>query len=410
MPWLPAEQTGATALARMDTGQSHLTSRDRQGASFRHRLPFPDGRGSTKTRKCDRPARVENIRMPINLDRYSRQTLLAQIGPHGQERLARSRILLVGCGALGTVLADQLVRAGIGFLRLIDRDIVELSNLQRQTLFDENDAQNQTPKAIAAAQRLRAVNSEVDIDPIIADVDSDNIETLLDPNDGRRVDLILDGTDNAETRFLLNDVAVKHAIPWVYGGCVGTQGRILSIHPGQTACLRCIFRDPPAAGELPTCSTAGVLASAAAMVASLQAIAAIKILIGNPDPPQLISFDAWLGTYRNISISDARVTDCPACGQRRFEFLDRPSGGPRVLCGRNAVQFQANKERKLDLPSLAVKLDGTGELRPSPHLLRYKPSDDRLIDFSIFSDGRVIVHGTGDVPRARTIYSRYLGG
>jgi adenylyltransferase/sulfurtransferase len=350
----------------------------------------------------------------IQADRYNRQTLLPQIGSRGQERLSRSRVLLVGCGALGTVLADQLVRAGIGLLRLVDRDIVDLSNLQRQTLFDETDARNQTPKAIAAAHRLRAANSQVTIDPIIADVDSDNIDNLIRIGEGgadsQYCDLILDGTDNAETRFLLNDVAVKHGIPWVYGGCVATEGRVLAIQPGKTACLRCIFREPPAAGELPTCSTAGVLAPAAAMVASLQAVAAIKILTGNNDPQALISFDVWSGRYQSLSMAEGRQADCPACGQRRFDFLDRPSGGPRVLCGRNAVQFHANKERKLDLPSLAIKLDGTGELRPSPHLLHYQPSDDRLIDFSIFSDGRVIVHGVGDVPRARTIYARYLGG
>jgi len=347
--------------------------------------------------------------MPI-ADRYARQSLLPQIGSAGQERLSRARILLVGCGALGSVLADQLVRAGIGWMRLVDRDLVELNNLQRQTLFDESDARNQTPKAIAATHRLHAANSEVRIDPVVADVDSANIENLIDAGDDQKVDLILDGTDNAETRFLLNDVAVKHGIRWVYGGCVGTEGRVLPVDPGKTACLRCIFREPPAAGELPTCSTAGVLAPAAAIVASLQVIAAIKFLTGSADSQDLVSFDAWSGRWRDVCVSDSRRADCPACGQRRFEFLDRPSGGPRVLCGRNAVQFQASKERRLDLRLLATKLDGTGEVRSSPHLLRYQPSDDEAVDFAIFSDGRVIVHGVGDVARGRTLYSRYLGG
>jgi molybdopterin-synthase adenylyltransferase len=342
-------------------------------------------------------------------NRYSRQIVLSQIGQEGQERLARSQILLVGCGALGTVLADQLVRAGVGFLRLVDRDIVEWSNLQRQTLFDEADAQAQCPKATAAAGKLRAANSEVAIDPVIADVDSENIEKLIRVGD-RPVDLILDGTDNAETRYLLNDIAVKHAIPWIYGGCVGTEGRVLAIQPGKTPCLRCIFRDPPATGELPTCSTAGVLAPAAAMVASLQAIAAIKILTGRIDSPTLVSFDAWSGHHRRTSLTGGRDPDCPSCGHRRFEFLDQLSRAPRVLCGKNAVQFHARNEGHLNLPTLAHKLNGTGVLHPSTHLLRYLPSDDRSIDLSIFSDGRVIIHGTGDVPRARTIYSRYLGG
>jgi len=342
-------------------------------------------------------------------NRYSRQIMLSHIGEEGQHRLARSHVLLVGCGALGTVLADQLVRAGVGFLRLVDRDIVEWSNLQRQTLFDEADAQTQCPKATAAARKLGAANSEVKIDPVIADVDSENIEKLIQIGD-RRVDLILDGTDNAETRFLLNDIAVKHAIPWIYGGCVGTEGRVLAIEPGKTPCLRCIFRDPPATGELPTCASAGVLAPAAAMVASLQAVAAIKILTGHNDSPSLISFDAWSGQQRRTSLSDALDPNCPACGHGRFEFLDQPSRAPRVLCGKNAVQFHASKQLNFDLPSLVDKLSGRGKLHPSPHLLRYQPSDDRSLDLSIFSDGRVIIHGTGDVPRARTIYSRYLGG
>jgi molybdopterin/thiamine biosynthesis adenylyltransferase len=342
-------------------------------------------------------------------DRYSRQSLLSQIGTEGQARLLSSRVLLVGCGALGTVLADQLVRAGVGWIRIVDRDIVELGNLHRQTLFDESDAKNDTPKAIAAANRLRRTNSQVNIDAIVADVDADNIEKLIVAGDGQRVDLILDGTDNAETRYMLNDVAVKHAIRWVYGGCVGTEGRAMPIDPGTTACLRCIFRDAPAAGELPTCSTAGVLASASAMVASLQAIAAIKFLIGSNQNQQLISFDAWSGRWRSLSTVNARQADCPACGLKQFDFLNQAGGAPRVLCGRNAVQFQASKKQKLDLPLLADSLGGSGEVRKSIHLLRYQPNDDRQIDLSIFSDGRVIVHGVEDVARARTIYSRYLG-
>jgi adenylyltransferase/sulfurtransferase len=347
------------------------------------------------------------IEMP---NRYSRQTLLPQIGSQGQRRLSQSRILLVGCGALGTVLADQLVRAGVGFLRLVDRDIVELSNLQRQTLFDEADAAEQRPKAAAAADRLRRANADVVIDPVITHVDSDNIENLLHLSHAHRIDLILDGTDNAETRFLLNDVAVKHSIPWVYGGCVGTEGRVLPVIPGTTACLRCLFREPPAAGELPTCSTAGVLAAAAAMVASLQAVAAIKILTGQLDSHSLITFDAWSGRFQTVSMSQARDPNCPTCASRIFEFLQQSAAAARILCGKNAVQFQAGKDRRLDLSALALKLNGTGQLRPSPHLLRYQPTDDRLIEFSIFSDGRVILHGTADLSRARAVYSRYLGG
>jgi hypothetical protein len=257
---------------------------------------------------------------------------------------------------------------------------------------------------------LRRINSQITIDPIVADVESDNIEKLIDAGDGRRVDLILDGTDNAETRFLLNDVAVKHAIRWVYGGCVGTQGRVQPIDPGKSPCLRCLFREPPAAGELPTCSTAGVLASASTIVASLQAIAAIKYLTGNTDPLNLISIDVWSGRWRTVDLTDGRRPDCPTCGQRNFEFLDRPGSATRVLCGKNAVQFRASNRSGFDFPSLAAKLAGTGALRQSPHVLKYRPGDNAQIDFSIFSDGRVIVHGIGDTTRARTVYARYLGG
>jgi adenylyltransferase/sulfurtransferase len=347
--------------------------------------------------------------MDMQLDRYNRQMLLPRIGRPGQLRLAESRVLLVGCGALGTVIADQLVRAGVGWLRLVDRDTVELSNLQRQSLFDESDAANETPKAIAAAARLRQFNSQVHIEPVVTDVDSDNIATLLDAC-GRTVDLMLDGTDNAETRFLLNDAAIKWNVPWVYGGCVGTEGRVMAITPGQTPCLRCVFREPPAPAELPTCSTAGVLGSATALVASLQATAAIQLLIGTPPPMQLISFDIWTGRSRAIDLSDAKRTDCPACGQKQFEFLERAADGWRTLCGKNAIQFRAIEPVEFELESLAKALSATGNVVQSPQLLRYQPADDEQVNFAIFRDGRVIIHGVGDPARARTLYARYLGG
>ncbi len=217
--------------------------------------------------------------MPMTQDRYHRQQLLPRMGAEGQSKLAASRILLIGCGALGTVIAEQLVRAGIGFLRICDRDLVELTNLQRQVLFDERDARDELPKAIAAARRLHEVNSTVPIDARVVDVHRGNLEALIGEGTGR-VHLILDGTDNVQTRYLVNDAAVKLGIPWVYGACVGTEGRVMGIVPDGTPCLRCIFNDPPLPGELATCDTAGVLASAASLVASLQAVTAMKILLG----------------------------------------------------------------------------------------------------------------------------------
>jgi adenylyltransferase/sulfurtransferase len=239
-------------------------------------------------------------------DRYHRQTLLRQIGREGQKKLASSRALLVGCGALGTVLAEQLVRAGVGTIRIIDRDVVELTNLQRQTLFDESDAAEGVPKAIAAERRLGAINSAVRIEPIVADFHAGNAEELAG-----RPDVILDGTDNAETRYLINDLAVKHGITWVYGACVGTEGRVMTVRPGDGPCLRCLFPEPPTAGELPTCDTAGVLGPLAGIVASLQAVAAIKLLSGNAAAlgREMTAIDVWSNRIRSIDTTDARRSD-----------------------------------------------------------------------------------------------------
>ena len=256
--------------------------------------------------------------------RYHRQELLPWVGEAGQARLAGSRVLLVGCGALGTTAAEQLARAGVGSITVADRDVVEWTNLQRQTLFAERDVGR--PKAVAAAERLGAVNSSVRVDARVADVDADGVEALaLEP---RPADVIVDGTDNAQTRYLLNDVAVKHGVPWVYGGCVGTDGRVMAVVPGlgETPCLRCVFPDPPAAGELATCDTAGVLGPAASAVASLQAVAALKILTGHAADAagSLLTIDFWRGRHRAIDLTNARRPDCPCCGLRRFDFLDAP--------------------------------------------------------------------------------------
>jgi adenylyltransferase/sulfurtransferase len=344
--------------------------------------------------------------------RYQRQTLLPQIGPAGQDRLARARVLLVGCGALGTVMAEQLVRAGVGMIRIVDRDIVELTNLQRQVLFDEQDVREEVPKAIAAANRLARINSTVTIEPVVADVHAGNVEELAGLVAGPRVDVILDGTDSVETRYLVNDVSVKHALPWVYGACVGTVGRALAICPPATACLRCLFAQPSGAGELPTCDTAGVFSPVPAAVASLQAAAAIKILLGKSEAAgeQLFVMDLWENRLRAISTAHAKRPDCIACGRRHFEYLEHRAGSATLsLCGRNAIQIRPNGKATIDLGELAAKLAAAGTVEKTPYLLRcrlFEPADVKL---TVFGDGRLIVHGTADTDRARSIYSRFIG-
>jgi molybdopterin-synthase adenylyltransferase len=346
------------------------------------------------------------------MDRYQRQTLLPQVGEAGQQRLAGARVLLVGCGALGTVIADQLVRGGIGHLRICDRDLVEETNLQRQVLFDENDARHERPKAVAAKAALSRVNSSVDIETHVVDVHARNIERLAGvEGEFQRVDLILDGTDNVQTRYLINDVAVKHRVPWVYAACVGVEGRAMGVVPGDGPCLRCLFEEPAGTGELATCDTAGVLGSAAGVVASLAVVTAMKILLGRPvsEIAQLNKLDVWANRFHVIDAQDARRTDCPVCGQRRFDFLDQQLAGLAAsLCGRGAVQVRPVAEAKVDLAVLEQKLRAVGQVSRSEYFLRYVPGD-RKESLTIFPDGRALIHGTGDVATARSLYSRYIG-
>jgi adenylyltransferase/sulfurtransferase len=321
-------------------------------------------------------------------------------------------VLLVGCGALGSVIAEQLVRAGIGTLRIADRDIVELTNLQRQVLFDEADVREQTPKAVAAAKRLEQVNSGVTVEPRVTDVNSGNVEELAGvAGSGPRFDLMMDGTDNVDTRYLLNDVATKYRIPWVYGACVGVEGRSWAMYPPATACLRCLFPTPPGPAELPTCDTAGVLGPAATLVASLQVTAALRMLIEGPEVAQpLIAADLWQSRFRTISTSDTKRADCITCGERRFEFLDVSLGSRSThLCGNNAVQVSSKGLCSLDLRRLADKLSVTGTVTRTPYLIRCELRDPAEIKLTVFPDGRAIVHGTGDLDRARSIYARFVG-
>jgi adenylyltransferase/sulfurtransferase len=339
------------------------------------------------------------------MDRYHRQTLLSRIGEDGQRRLQSARVLLVGCGALGTVIADQLVRGGVGMLRLCDRDLVELTNLQRQMLFDEADAAAGTPKAVAAATRMARINSSIVIEPHVVDVHSGNIEPLMDG-----VDLVLDGTDNVETRYLINDAAVKHGIPWIYGGCVGTSGRVATIIPIKGACLRCLFPQPPGPGELPTCDTAGVLAAAASVVASLQVAAAYKVLLGDPSAAEMISIDLWPVRVHAVSIADARRLDCPTCGERKFEFLDARAGAAAAaLCGRNTVQIRpSNAVGAIDFDVITPRLASAGAVERTPFFVRCSPRESKLT-LTLFPDGRAMVHGTSDPAAARSLYARLVG-
>ena len=279
--------------------------------------------------------------------RYSRQVRFAPVGDEGQRRIRAARVAIVGCGALGSVQAEILARAGIGMLRLIDRDIVELSNLQRQFLFDESDAREGLPKAAAAARRLAQVNSEIAIEPVVADLTPSNAAELLE-----NIDLILDGTDNFETRYVLNDVAVRGGIPWIYGAAVGSYGLKLAIMPGRTACFRCIYPEPPA-GAQPTCETAGVLGPVTATIAALQAADALKILAAGADSfvARLTTVDVWSGEIRQID-PPARDPECPCCAARQFVHLDGSRRAPISLCGRNAVQIH-ERSRPLDLAALA---------------------------------------------------------
>ena len=339
------------------------------------------------------------------LARYARQIRFAPFGEEGQRRLLASRALVVGCGALGSVISNTLARAGVGKLRIVDRDFVELNNLQRQVLFDEKDVASQMPKAIAAAEKLRAINSQIEIEPIVADVTPENILSLCDG-----VDCVIDGTDNFETRFLLNDVSVKLGIPWVYGGCIGAEGQTLTILPGDTPCLRCVMSEPPPPGASPTCDTAGILAPIINVIASIQSQEAIKILSGRREAIQrsLLVLDLWDNGVRQIKLTGLREScDCPTCGKREFAWLDGALGSrSAVLCGRNAVQVSGAAGTKLSLEKLEAQLAVVGRVTRNPFLVRAAIGEYIL---TIFPDGRAIIGGTDDITTARSVYAKYVG-
>jgi molybdopterin/thiamine biosynthesis adenylyltransferase len=332
--------------------------------------------------------------------RYSRQSRFAPLGLDGQERIRTASVAVIGCGALGTVEAEILVRAGVGRLRIIDRDFVEWSNLQRQFLFEESDAAEGLPKAIAAARRLARVNSEVTLEPLVADLTPANIDELLEG-----VGLILDGTDNFEARFLINDYAVNAGIPWIYAAAVGSYGLKLAIVPGRTACLRCVYPEPPP-GSQPTCETEGVLAPVTAAIAALAAGDALKLLARGPEAvaTRLTTVDVWTGEVRQ-TVPPARDPDCPCCMKRDFVHLTGQRRAPISLCGRNAVQIH-ERFRPVDLPDLARRLAPLATVRANDFAVR---ASIDAYELTVFPDGRAIIKGTTDPALARSLYARYVG-
>jgi adenylyltransferase/sulfurtransferase len=346
-----------------------------------------------------------NAETPDPLDRYSRQTRFPQLGEDGQRKLMQSRVTLCGCGALGTVLANHLVRAGVGRIRIVDRDFIEVHNLQRQILFDEQDVAENLPKAEAAARKLRKINSAVEIETVVTDIDHTNILGLVED-----ADLIMDGTDNFETRYLINDVAIKLGKPWVYGGVIGSEGQTMTIVPGKTPCLRCLIETAPPPGMTPTCETAGVLGPAVAVIASFEAIEAIKILSGKWEAlnADLIMVDLWDWTFRQLKIANLLgKVDCPCCRHRHFEWLDGALGSHTTsLCGRNAVQVAVRLSDPLNFPEMAQRLSPLGDVRHNAFMLRFAAEGH---EFTVFPDGRAIIKGTNDVAKARTLYSQFVG-
>ncbi|MFC5468385.1 ThiF family adenylyltransferase [Cohnella suwonensis] len=339
--------------------------------------------------------------------RYARQTRFPAIGESGQARLLSSAVAIVGVGALGCVVANHLARAGVGKLTLIDRDVVDRSNLQRQMLYDEADAEDGTPKAVAAAARLKAVNGGIAIEARVADLNAFNAEALLGG-----ADLILDGTDNFGVRYLVNEYSAKHGVPWIYAGAVGASGMTFTVLPGRTPCLRCLFPEMPPGGALDTCETAGVLSPIVDTVSSVQSMEAIKLLTGRTDALRgtLLRIDLWDSQWQSLDVGSARNEACPVCAMRVFELLegDEPAGAASAsLCGRNTVQVSPARPLALDLEAQGNRLRRSGALELTPFSLRLRLRDG--LTFVLFDDGRALVIGSDDPAVARRTYAELMG-
>lgn len=357
-------------------------------------------------------------------ERYSRQILFSQIGREGQEKLSNARVLIVGCGALGASHAETLARAGLGHLRIVDRDFVEFTNLQRQTLFKESDASERLPKAVAAKNRLAEINSEIEVEAVVADVNNSNIESLING-----CDVVLDGTDNFQIRYLLNDACVKHGRTWIYGAVVSSYGATMTVIPGETPCLRCIFDEMPDAGSAPTCDTAGVIMPIVTSISAIQTAEAIKLLVGDMASlhGSLLQIDIWQNDWRKIKlsgrsphdskgISDSESLhdhknvfnpDCITCGKHIYEFLDAENADfTAVLCGRDAVQIAPPKPTAIDLKALAANLAAVSEVKQNEYLVRFTADGHEI---TVFADARAIIKGTDDPTEARSLYARFIG-
>ena len=336
-------------------------------------------------------------------ERYSRQIRFAPIGAAGQQRLQTSRVLVVGLGALGSVAADQIIRAGVGFVRLVDRDFVELSNLQRQSLFDEEDIRSNLPKAAAAEAKLRRVNSSVQIEARVDDVNPANIGDYI-----ADVDLVLDALDNFETRFVINDACAKHRKPWIYTAAVGSYGLVMPILPGTTPCLRCLLGNLPAPGTSATCETAGVIAPITHVIASIQVAEALKFLTGNLDAAdiRLISYDIWSHRFQRIDVGDEAMATCLVCSTGRFEYLNGTPLRTVTLCGRNAVQLIPGVKGDINFAELSKSIAAFGPVQFNDFLLKCSCPPYEL---TLFKDGRAIVKGTEETGLARSVYSKMVG-
>lgn len=337
-------------------------------------------------------------------ERYSRQILFAGIGAEGQRRLRSASAVVVGAGALGALHIETLARAGIGRLRIVDRDVVEMTNLHRQILYTERDAADEVPKAVAAERRVREINSDVDVEGLVEDVNALSVGRLLEG-----VDVVLDATDNFETRYLLNDFSAQRNVPWIYGAVVGGGGATMTIRPGITPCLRCLFETMPEPGSAPTCDTAGVALPAVAVVASVQSAEAIKLLSGRPELLHggLLQLDVWENRWARIGLDGLLERgDCPVCHHRNFEFLESPGQHATTLCGRGAVQVTSARPVRLDLGALAERLRPSGEVSENAYLVKFRSGD---VEMTIFADARCIIKGVTEPAAARSLYARYVG-
>lgn len=333
-------------------------------------------------------------------ERYSRQELFHGIGREGQRKLRESSVAIIGCGALGSLQAEILARAGVGRLILVDRDFVEPSNLQRQALYTEKDAEQMLPKAVAAAAHLREINGEVDVVANAADLGPDSASLLGDAR------LLMDGTDNFQTRYLVNDFAWKQGIPWVYGACVGSSGVAAAFVPDSFPCLRCVFESEPPAGSAPTCDTAGILWPAVGAVVSWQVTAALKLLTGREVLPQMCQLDVWENYFHIVSLEKAKRAACPTCGLRQYPALTQRSELDTTLCGRDAVQIRPREKRQVDLDAIQALWEKLGRTYRNPFLLKLQLEGNEIV---LFPDGRAMIKGTTDPSRARDLYAKYVG-